>query len=702
MGSYIYIAADLKTAGTFDSDALPNFTERHHFQLPAIPLGESKLLKTDIRTRAATGVLFGLATGLPSRAHLRLARFALKLKRAVYLYWPAEHAVEVVDFERLGSFWRHWIAYQVAKRAVAFRAKMRTRQTAAPVAAQPISGPIGEQLEFFAADYASTKAHILGALPEIRDLHGAVRLIESGFNEFLAGDRSGGGAELGARIAQVRERVANLETHLEQGEVALDRGSSIIAGLIDTLRGAQLAGAGVSEPTASSGPAEADLLAEYGERLSVLRSNVAPVAFPRLSEPPSPAEPLAGTGVYFRTDYWVQLISGGSYGHTCYVARELARTTAGLMCFMGSHYPLLDELGLTQEVLRPPLATATELDWIKADQFYYEALRARMENIRPAYIYERLCPGNFAAARVSRDLGIPYIVEYNGSEFSMRRSFGAGAFAHEDLFLQAEELAFRQATAITVVSEHVARDVIERGIDPTKLVVNPNGVDIDEYRAGTAAERQKIRAELGLPSDAPVIAFVGTFGGWHGIDVLAAAMPEICRAAPEARFLLIGDGHLKPLVLDAIRKHELGRMVVDVGRTEQRVGARCLKAADIFVAPHSSHMHDRPFFGSPTKLFEYMAVGGAIVASDLEQLGEVVSPAFRPQDLADGPKPVIDQRGILCKPGDVGEFVAGVLALIRHPDLARELGRNARAAAEAHYSWTRHVQRIWRHIAMQA
>jgi len=179
--------------------------------------------------------------------------------------------------------------------------------------------------------------------------------------------------------------------------------------------------------------------------------------------------------------------------------------------------------------------------------------------------------------------------------------------------------------------------------------------------------------------------------------VLAAALPRICAEAPEARVLLIGDGNLKPKVLDAVREHGLQDRVVDAGRTEQRAGARLLKAADIYVSPHSSHMGDLPFFGSPTKLFEYMALGGGIVASDLEQLGEVLAPALRPSDFAGG-RPAVDrQRAVLCRPGDVDEFVAGVVALVRNPEVAAALGRNARAAAEAEFSWERHVERIWKH-----
>jgi len=109
-------------------------------------------------------------------------------------------------------------------------------------------------------------------------------------------------------------------------------------------------------------------------------------------------------------------------------------------------------------------------------------------------------------------------------------------------------------------------------------------------------------------------------------------------------------------------------------------------------------MVDSPFFGSPTKLFEYMALGGGIVASDLEQMGQVMSPALRPGDFRNAKTTVRDERGVLCRPGDVDDFVAGVLALLRDREAAAALGRNARAAALAHYSWRRHVGRLWDHV----
>jgi glycosyltransferase involved in cell wall biosynthesis/ubiquinone/menaquinone biosynthesis C-methylase UbiE len=445
-------------------------------------------------------------------------------------------------------------------------------------------------------------------------------------------------------------------------------------------------------------PDPAEALAErVTSELKPFIANSSPVPLPEISEPP--AEPAVdGIGLYLRTDFWVQITSGGSYGHTCYVAKELAATSGGLVCLMANRYPLLDEMGLHQIVVPTPSDSSHERDLLGGTSYTYPILKVAMQAIRPSYIYERLCLGNYAGALVSRELGIPYIVEYNGSEISMRRSFDGGGFVYERAFTRAEEAAFKQATLITVVSDAVGESLIARGVDRDKVLVNPNGADPVVYSPPSPDLRRSVRSELGFGPDDRVIGFSGTFGGWHGVDVLAEALPRICAASSSAKFLLIGDGAYKHLVDDAVIRHGLADRVKSMGRVAQNEGARLLKACDIFVSPHSSHMVDSRFFGSPTKLFEYMAMAGGIVASDLEQLGEVLSPALRPEQLS-GSVTVSDQRAILCKPGDVDQFVTAVTFLAESPSTSEALGRNARQAVLDHYSWRRHVERIWQHAA---
>lgn len=608
---YLYSTATSGEWAEIHAPMLAGFSERHHLKLVPAQYHLISDAKAAL-SEACAGIVIEMIYGWPSRTHLRLARQALRVGRKVFFYWPREEAVEHIDDERLGSYWRLWLLVHAAY------------------------------------VYSNGKAHLKNSLreklsPELKDrLRPYYHLARS----------------LPRRIISEKKLSADMfiPHYLERNITRI-----------------------------------------CNEDLIDLISNAKPVAM-KLDFDPTAHVRIEGAGAYLRTDFWAHISSGGSYGHSCFVAKELAALTDKLTCYMPHRYTLLDSLGLRQTVMHPPGLQGDELTILKGSRHYHAQLAPLMQKHKPAYIYERICLGNYAGAHLSQGLGIPYIVEYNGSEISMMRTFSSGGYVHENLYLLAEAAAFQQATAISVISEAVRDDVLKRGIDPRKVLVNPNGADLDTYKPVDQGSKAALRRKLGFSDENRVIAFTGTFGGWHGVDVLAEAIPEICRQAPEARFLLIGDGNYKHLVDEQVRQHGLGSRVHCTGRVPQQEGAYWLGAADIFVSPHSSHMVDSRFFGSPTKLFEYMAMGGGIVASDLEQIGEVLSPAIRADALPSDVSSIGSERAVLCKPGVLDEFVAATLFLVRHPDISDALGKNARNAATSEFSWARHVERLWAFI----
>ena len=600
--------------GVIDDPRLDTTTERHKIDItPQRSEHPSDPLKALDADTAAGGTIIEMYLGWAGRNSLWLAGRVLGRRRRVWLYWPAEQALECVDAERLSSLWRHWVFITVSRTT----GRMRSR---------------------------------------------IARLIRAGRAEFRV-------LEGAFRHVRLRE----------------------FPRLIARRIGRALAGVPAIDPRLSAVRSRSDRLSELDAHIA----SAFAVPFPVRDHPPSASDPIAGCGAYLRTDFWARMESGGSYGHTCYVAKELAAVTGYFICFLAQRYRLLDDYGVHQVVLDPPSATASEDDIVNATSHYFRILKPAFEAVRPAYIYERLCLGNYSGALLSKSLGIPYIVEYNGSEISMRRSFDGTGYEYEAEYLKAEALAFRQATMISVISNEVRAGLVARGVSPDKILVNPNGADPVAYAPGTPEEKRSIRASVGLAADGPVVGFTGTFGGWHGVDVLAAALPKICARAPQVQFLFIGDGNYKHLVDTAVARYQLRDRVRMVGRVPQTEGARLLKACDIYVSPHNSHMVDSKFFGSPTKLFEYMAMGGAIVASDLEQIGESLSPGIAVADLLDPTYVVTDERAVLCVPGDIDEFVEAVVGLANQPDRGAALGRNARQAVLDHYSWAKHVARLW-------
>ena len=326
------------------------------------------------------------------------------------------------------------------------------------------------------------------------------------------------------------------------------------------------------------------------------------------------ASPRSMPGLYLRTDFWVRIMSGGSYGHTCYVAKELAAVDRAIRLSAAAAIRLLDTLGVTQVVMirRPNVRNEDAI--VARVRSLLPDRQAALEALRPAYIYERLCLGNYVARAAQPRAAIPYIVEYNGSEISMRRSFDGTATVYEDVYLEGGGGGVPAGDADLASSRRRVKDRSRRARRRRgKILVNPNGADLDSYAPRVRREKRSAARS----SDSP------TTIAWSGSPARSAAgtastcwrrrFPRICAGVPAVQFLLIGDGNHKPLVDAEVERHRLSDRVRSVGRVPQEEGARLLKACDIFVSPHNSHMVDSKFFGSPTKIFEYMAMGGGIV-----------------------------------------------------------------------------------------
>ena len=142
---------------------------------------------------------------------------------------------------------------------------------------------------------------------------------------------------------------------------------------------------------------------------------------------------------------------------------------------------------------------------------------------------------------------------------------------------------------------------------------------------------------------------------------------------------MIGDGPMLPEARRRIEAAGVSTATVFTGRTRQEDGPAHLAACDILVSPHVPNPDGSRFFGSPTKLFEYMAMGRAIVASDLEQIGEVLEH---------------DRTAWLVPPGDVDGLVDGLRLLANDPARRQRLGAAAREVAVARHTWHEHTRRI--------
>jgi len=321
-----------------------------------------------------------------------------------------------------------------------------------------------------------------------------------------------------------------------------------------------------------------------------------------------------------------------------------------------------DPDGRWKELLRPFLHEAAAL--VRALRGI--SLEARLiREVAPDIVLTRHSLHQFSSIVAARRCGVPVVYEVNAPAPYEYRHYRkqywlVPRFAE---WLEARMLA--RTDGMFVVSEVLRQHFVREGVRADRIIVVPNGADVARFHPG--AGDPAVRSRLGETS--VVVGFVGSFARFHGIEQLQHAIDFLCRRRPEVRFLLVGAGEMSgDLKAHCVREGLEDRVHFSGHVPPDRVPA-LMASADILLAPYTAQEF---FYLSPIKIFEYMAVGRALLAARVGQIGEVIEDGV---------------TGILYDPADPASLSAGLLRLAEDPGLRRRLGDAARKVAEERYTW---------------
>lgn len=315
-----------------------------------------------------------------------------------------------------------------------------------------------------------------------------------------------------------------------------------------------------------------------------------------------------------------------------------------------------------------------------AEYAYSTVARRRLlavgATLEPDLIYERYAFGNLGGVAAARRLGVPLFLEVNSPmvlELSRTRGLSFPRVARS-----VEHRVFTGATRVCAVTEVLAEMLVESGVERRRILVTPNGVDLELYPAADdLAARAAARAELGLRPRSEtdvgaVLGFVGYYRDWHRLDLAVAALAE--PGLEQAELVLIGEGPAREGLERAARSVGVAERVHFAGRFDHERIPRLLAAFDVALLPAINP------YASPLKLHEYMAARLATVAPDQPNLREV---------LRDG------ENAVLVPPGDAESFTQAVVDLARDPGLRGRLGQRARATIEERdLTWRGNARRV--------
>ncbi len=376
---------------------------------------------------------------------------------------------------------------------------------------------------------------------------------------------------------------------------------------------------------------------------------------------------------YLRSTPSPGTLAGGAATHINGFVNAAVELGAQVNVISNDRIAGLDEKKLTLIDPEPVGATRAAFD-LRNNLISSAGAVKEIERLPADFIYQRYGRFTWAGVEASIRTNAPLFLEYNGSEVWIGKHWDMSGML--PLLERFERLNLSAAARIFVVSDVERRNLVRSGISDEKIVVNPNGVDVETFRPGVGGAA--VRAELGIKPDQTLAGFVGTFGPWHGVLTLAEAIAKLPGDC-DVRFLLVGAGRFRDEVERLIRAAGKEQQVIFTGHVNHQRVPALLDACDILLSPHVPLEDGSEFFGSPTKLFEYMAMGKGIVASRLGQIGDVLTE---------------EKTGLLVEPGNAKQLVEAILRLDNSRELREKLGQAAREAAIANHTWKINAQRV--------
>jgi glycosyltransferase involved in cell wall biosynthesis len=349
----------------------------------------------------------------------------------------------------------------------------------------------------------------------------------------------------------------------------------------------------------------------------------------------------------------------------------------------------LRQLGHEVIIVAPPSAEtesfgsdAGMVAWLKRSlpQFIYEIMelayslvayrrlaRAVREH-QPDCLYERYNLFLPAGIWLKRKYRLPMLLEVNAPIFEERVRYDG--LALKGLARWSQSYAWNAADYVLPVTQVLGDIVASYGVPRERIVVIPNGINASQFSG--APETQAAKAALGLDGNI-VLGFTGFVRDWHGLDkvisMIASDPPESSR-----HLLVVGDGPARAALEAQADALNIRHRVSFTGVIAREDVARYVAAFDIALQPAVVE------YASPLKLFEYLALGKAIIGPAQPNLMEI---------LTDG------QNAVLFDPKAADGMAGAIGKLTSDAALRQRVGENAKKTISD-------KQLTWRENALRA
>lgn len=348
--------------------------------------------------------------------------------------------------------------------------------------------------------------------------------------------------------------------------------------------------------------------------------------------------------------------------------------------FPGGHRPAAFDVvdGIRYQRISPDLPRGVSIDQIA--QSTADGLLRLVHELQPAVLQPATNYVNAQVAlAVGERVGVPVVYEVRGFlEESLRAVMGETVVAG-DRYRSARDVetaCMQRATAVVTLSETMKQDILGRGgIDPDRVIVVPNGVDVDRFVPGPRDEA--LASSLGI-GDEVVVGYISSLVAYEGIDTLITAVARLRERGRRVRLLIVGDGDAARTL--RVTARQLGLLedgtAIFTGRVPHAEVDRYYRTIDVFVVPRTNDRVSQ--LVTPLKPYEAMSMEKAMVVSGVPALLEIVREG---------------ETGRSFAPEDPDALAAVLDELIDDPEQRRRLGEAARLWVAENRTWALNGQR---------
>lgn len=300
-------------------------------------------------------------------------------------------------------------------------------------------------------------------------------------------------------------------------------------------------------------------------------------------------------------------------------------------------------------------------------------------------IYFRSAPSRIVALLIKWIHNVGFICEVHGIEqveyehSYQKESFLKNIFNRVKSYLQIKTI--KEAHGVRVVTNELENYLIDLGIDPHRISVIENGVNIDVFNSNYTIDDICKKIDCSIFTNKKIIIWEGYFYPWQGVEYLIDAAKLLVVENMDILFLIVGDGPMKQHWLNQISELGLTSYFHFTGAVPYDLVPYYILLAKIGVSPEIKDKRNEITGGSSLKLFEYLACGVPSIVGDLS-----------------GNKKIIEasNSGVVIDAVDSQEFANSINYLLSNPDVARNMGLRGQSYVSRYYSWDNIAEQIYR------